>query len=226
MSTKGVDCKKMDKKTNYFDKAAKTWDEKPARVELARAVTSAIRENVDLSPKFSCMEYGCGTGIISISLAPYVKRIVAVDTSRQMLKVLEEKLAMQPEPHNISTYQMDLTDGQLDSAPFLKELDLIFSSMTLHHIGPVKELLHRFYQLLRPGGWIAIADLDKEDGDFHGKDVPGVAHFGFEREEIRKLLSDIGFKEIKILTAHKMKKTTEAGVTKMFPVFLATGRKN
>ncbi len=215
----------MDKKTNYFDQAAKTWDEKSARVELARAVACAIRKNVELNPEFSCMEYGCGTGIISLLLAPYVKRIATVDTSRQMLKVLEEKLARQPGPHNISTYQMDLTDERFALVPFLKELDLIFSSMTLHHIGPVQKLLSRFYQLLRPGGWLAIADLDKEDGDFHGKDVPGVAHFGFEREEIRKLLSDIGFKGIKILMAHKMKKTTEAGVTKVFPIFLATGRK-
>ena len=215
----------MDKKTNYFDQAAKTWDEKSARVELARAVACAIRKNVELNPEFSCMEYGCGTGIISLLLAPYVKRIATVDTSRQMLKVLEEKLARQPGPHNISTYQMDLTDDKLPSVPFLKELDLIFSSMTLHHIGPVQKLLSRFYQLLRPGGWLAIADLDKEDGDFHGKDVPGVAHHGFQRERIRKLLSDIGFKEIKILTAHEMKKTTEAGVTKVFPVFLATGRR-
>ncbi len=215
----------MKQKHDYFDEAARNWEENPRRVELAAAVARSIRDNIPLSRNMTCMEYGCGTGLVSMLLAPYLGHITAVDTSEQMLKVLEGKLSARDGINNISTYQLDLTKNNFPNDLFREGLDLIFSSMTLHHVGPVEKLLLRFYQLLRPGGWIAVADLDKEDGDFHGRDIPGVAHYGFDREQISRMLSKFGFEKIKILTAHKIKKNTESGASKIFPVFLALGKK-
>jgi len=58
--------------------------------------------------------------------------------------------------------------------------DLIFSAMALHHVQNTDALLDRFASLTAPGGWIALADLDTEDGTFHSGDS-GPVHPGFNR---------------------------------------------
>jgi len=65
--------------------------------------------------------------------------------------------------------------------------------MTLHHIKDVRGLLKRFHHALLPGGYIAIADLDKEDGRFHDNH-DGVFHHGFDRDELGLLFAEAGFR--------------------------------
>jgi len=68
--------------------------------------------------------------------------------------------------------------------------------MTLHHIADTGAILEKLNALLRPGGMIALADLDLEDGFFH--DDPGEeVHHGFERSALQRILGNgrlqIGF---------------------------------
>ena len=51
------------------------------------------------------------------------------------------------------------------------------------------------YKTLTNDGYLAINDLDKEDGSFHKKhNNNGVFHFGFDKDELEKILIDNGFK--------------------------------
>ena len=97
--------------------------------------------------------------------------------------------------------------------------DLIVSSMTLHHIADVPALFRRFARHLRPGGQVALADLDEEDGSFHETAV-SIHHRGFPRERIKAWLEDAGFQEIQLETATVIRKEG-----KDYPVFLATARR-
>jgi hypothetical protein len=87
----------------------------------------------------------------------------------------------------------------------------------------VAPLFRQWHELLLPGGLLCIADLDTEDGSFHG-DNTGVFHFGFDREHLKRLLRETGFHDLKDTTATTMMRDTEAG-KRAFPVFLITGRK-
>jgi len=40
--------------------------------------------------------------------------------------------------------------------------------MTLHHIKNISPLLKQFCSVLYPSGFLAIADLDLDNGQFHG----------------------------------------------------------
>jgi hypothetical protein len=71
---------------------------------------------------------------------------------------------------------------------------MIVSSMVLHHIPDVPETVRRLRPCLRPNGWIALADLDSEDGTFH-PDPTGVCHHGLDRNEVCRWLQDAGFGE-------------------------------
>jgi ubiquinone/menaquinone biosynthesis C-methylase UbiE len=81
----------------------------------------------------------------------------------------------------------------------------IVSSMTIHHIQNIREMLKIMYNLLSKDGFIALADLDKEDGTFHN-DNNGVYHYGFNRKELEKIATDVGFKDIEFNTVNIIKK--------------------
>lgn len=211
---------KQQSMTHHFDQAAATWEENPARLALARAVAGKIIEQIGPHPKMTALEFGCGTGLVTLALAPRVKKILAVDTSAPMLGVLEGKIQADG-IQNIRPCLLDLMNKQLPEERF----DLVFSSMAIHHVEDLSTLFSVFYQLLSPGGQIALADLDAEDGGFH-KDVPGVFHLGFDRDDFARRLEAAGFENTRATTAHLIRRESAAtGKPAEFPVFLMTGGK-
>ncbi len=202
-----------------FDDAAADWEEKPQRVTLARKVAEAIQRAIPLAGAMQVLEYGCGTGLVSRALSPHVATILAVDTSPQMLEVLRQK-ARNEKIGNIETLAHDLTRQPLPG----KDFDLVMSSMTLHHIPDVEALLTQFFAALKPGGYLAVADLVTEDGSFH-EDNSGVAHYGISPEEIRAILAKNGGLDIAVQEIHTIEKPQESGAKRGYPVFLAWCRK-
>lgn len=194
--------------TNRFDRAAQTWDQKPTRVILAENIAKAVTTHLPLSSDMELLDFGAGTGLLSLEILPHVRSITAVDTSSKMLEVLEEKKA-----EGISTRCIDIFAETLHGS-----FDAVISSMVMHHIPDTKALFERIHGLLKNGGRIAFADLYKEDGSFHD-DNHGVHHFGFDPESLRTLLETIGFTEIAFHTAYTFQKHRE------FPVFLMTAKK-
>lgn len=204
-------------KTNFDEKAA-NW-EKPQQRNLANGVADAMIRELELSLDMDVMDYGCGSGLISMRLQPLVKSVVGVDSSKGMLAVFEEKIRKSG-VQNVSSQWADLEDdGKVDG-----EFNLVVSSMAFHHVRKLPVLLKRLYDLLLPGGMIGVADLDKEDGTFHS-DNTGVVHFGFERETMKKLFEEAGFHDIKAVTATKVVKEIEGKGTCEFPIFLIIGKK-
>lgn len=202
-----------------FDAIAAQWDESPMRTEMARTVADAIAAAVPLQSQWHALEYGCGTGLVGLRLLPRLGHLLATDLSPGMLAVLGEK-ARAAGVDKITTQVLDLTT----SPPPAERFDLIFSSMALHHIPDVAALVRTFHSMLAPGGWVALADLDAEDGSFHSPDVPGVAHHGFERKTVEGWLRAAGFTDVGIRTAHTIERERE-GEPRRYPIFLATGRR-
>lgn len=199
---------------NKFDYLAKIWDEAPYRVENTKKIGQAIVENIPLSKSWKVLDFGAGTGLLTFYIQPYVKAIDAVDNSQGMLEKLKEKAKIA----NISTINPILKNLEKDD---LKEheYDAIISSMTLHHIKNIITLLKKLNKALKKGGYLAIADLEKENGDFHS-DNDGVYHFGFSKETLENYFKEAGFENFKFLIVNKIEKNN-----KKYPVFLAIGRK-
>ena len=202
-----------------FDKEAAQWDVNPGRVKLANEVADAMIRELKPVPDMDALDFGCGTGLVTLRLQPYVKTITGADSSMGMLGVLRGKVEKQG-INNVLTQFIDFEKGGGVSGKF----HLIVSSMTLHHVPDTASLFRQWHELLHPGGWVCFADLDSEDGSFHG-DNTGVFHLGFDRERLKKLLHGAGFREISCATATTMTREVEGKGTRDFPVFLMAARK-
>ena len=197
-----------------FDERARDWDSDPMKVERARVVADAICTALPLPPGTRALEYGCGTGLLSFALQPYLGSITLADISQGMLDVLAEKIKAAGVMNMFPT-RLDLGMDPLPAARY----HIIYSLMTLHHIPDTEDILGKFFALLEPGGHLCIADLEKEDGSFHGAQVTDV-HHGFDQDVLQSKVAVAGFQKIsfsRVYTIHMQGKG--------FPLFLLTTQK-
>ncbi|MFH0753856.1 MAG: class I SAM-dependent methyltransferase [Candidatus Omnitrophota bacterium] len=208
----------MDSPKRDFDKEAAFWDT-PPRMKLASDVACAISAKLVLTPDMDVLDFGCGTGLVTLPIARQVKSVTGVDSSRGMLDVLEEKTRQQKTGH-ITILHADLSQGGVLNGPY----HALISSMTLHHIKDTSGILKCFHQAILKDGYIALADLDTEDGGFH-ENNDGVFHFGFDRAALGRLITQAGFTDVCFTTAAQMHKPGPQGQERVFGVFLVTARK-
>lgn len=202
-----------------FDAAALTWDDNPGRVAVSRQLAAAIRREVPLQADWEALDYGCGTGLVTLLLSPDLGQVIAADSSAGMLEVLAGKLR-DVGADNVTTRLVDLTTDGHDLPP----VDFVFSSMTFHHLPDPAAVLGKLAALVRPGGWVAIADLDAEDGSFHG-DNTGVFHHGFSTAQMAEFVAAAGLQLDRTTVAHTVARPDAAGVTREYPVLLTVARK-
>ncbi|MCX5814052.1 MAG: class I SAM-dependent methyltransferase [Proteobacteria bacterium] len=202
-----------------FDKEAASWDENPARVKLTKDIANAISKQIVLTPDMDVMDFGCGTGLLTIQLQPLVRSITGVDSSQGMLDILNMKIA-KLKLNKVGAVLIDLDKGDVLTGNY----DLVLSNMTLHHIKEIEPLFAQFYKVTAPGGYLCIADLDLDDGQFH-EDKTGVFHFGFDRATLHKVFTKAGFDGVRNVSAAEVVKPNINGEMRRFSVFIMMGRK-
>ncbi len=163
-----------------FEEKAKAWDDNPIRVEMANAFSEEVKKNVKIGKDSRLMEFGCGTGLVGMALAPLADSILMIDTSRAMLSVLRDKVS------GSNLRNIEILEGNIERLKIKKSsIDLIVSFMTLHHVKDIPGVLGAFRGLLKGRGSVIIGDLCREDGGFHGAER--VEHHGFDMDEIKKV---------------------------------------
>lgn len=200
-----------------FDHKARDWDQNTQYQERAAAVAASLVERVPLRPGLRALEFGAGTGLLSFALAGHFREIVMMDSSSEMVRVMEEKVAEGHFSHLIPHF------GELTVKSFPPEsFDLIYNLMVMHHVEDIPGILRLFHELLRPGGWLVLADLYSEDGTFHSKGFHG--HKGFDPQELRRELEAAGFEFREVRPCYVTRKEKE-GVIREYPVFMMTARR-
>jgi cyclopropane fatty-acyl-phospholipid synthase-like methyltransferase len=199
----------MNNKKDLFENKSKSWDMNSKRVQNAKDISEKIVKNIKLDKSMEIMDFGAGTGLLSYFISHKVAKVVAIDNSLSML----EKFHSKADDFFCETeiLEKDLSVDILD-----RKFDGIISSMTIHHLKDTFTLLKKMYNMLENDGFIAIADLDSEDGSFHS-DTNGVFHYGFDRESLESIAKEVGFKEIKFELVSTIRKSQAE-----FTVFLMT----
>lgn len=207
-----------DANNERFDALANEWDNDLQRVFMAQKIARAMRNALAPTGTETALELGAGTGLVTLIMARHLKQVTALDASAGMLDVLRAKCAAKHLDH------IEAIHGSVPQAIPAARYDLIYASMMLHHIVDVPALLGVLFDHLAPHGRVALADLDTEDGSFHG-DAQGVAHHGFDRATFATWLRAAGFAEPQITTAHTVQRETDDGGMREYPIFLAVAQR-
>ncbi|HTN33046.1 MAG TPA: methyltransferase domain-containing protein [Marinobacter sp.] len=197
---------------DHFAHKAQTFEQNPDRVDNVTNIASAILDKVTLEPSMHLLDFGSGTGLLLERIAQHVGKITAVDISPSMNQQLKDKLEKLP-------CEVEIRELNLEKQTLADRFDGIISSMTMHHVQDVDAMFRRFHELVKPGGFIAIADLEKEDGSFHTENN-GVFHSGFGRQEIISTALEAGFQNVEVGPASVIVKEGRG-----YPVFLLTASK-
>jgi 2-polyprenyl-3-methyl-5-hydroxy-6-metoxy-1,4-benzoquinol methylase len=195
-----------------FNQAAQGWDKGDMRQNIAQSVFQTITSRIALLKEMNIMDFGCGTGLLSFKIAPMVNRVAGVDLSEKMLEQLSLK--------NSSSSEVIALYHNLLEVPLDEKFNGIVSSMAMHHVEDTAELFRAFHDHLKRDGFIAIADLEAEDGLFHTHGNDGVHHFGFDRDALRQTIENAGFEHVRFHHAYTVEK--ENG---NYPIFLVTATK-
>lgn len=198
---------------NEFDLKAAGWDNNPMHWDRSVAITNHIKELLPLDRKMTALEYGAGTGTSSFLLKDYLKEITLMDSSSEMVRVMNEKIKA-TKVKNLKTLNFDLEHSDYSEGRF----DLIFTQMVLHHVSDIDSIIRKFFYLINPGGYLAIADLYPEDGSFHGQNFTG--HKGFDTEVLSNQIKRQGFTNINHRKVFVINKKISESETKQFDVFL------
>lgn len=164
---------------HHFNHRAESFDS-PKNQFLAELIRKNIEKQMhDLSNK-SILDFGGGTGLISLPLAKKVNSVTLVDISDKMLEQARIKVENQ-KLENLHLIQQDLLLKPLDQT-----FDLIIVSRVLHHMPHLDSSLAMFKEHLSPGGQLFIADYTVPDGENHG----------FIISELEETLKNHGFSDI------------------------------
>ena len=135
---------------------------------------------VDFSDK-RILDFGGGTGLVTLPLAAQSKSVMLVDISDKMLDQARLKVEKQA-IDNVYLLQQDLLTNPLNQL-----FDIIVVSRVLHHMPNVEKTLAMFRNHLVEDGQLFIADFVKTD----------VNHHGFHLDELEENLSQNGFLPVK-----------------------------
>lgn len=200
-----------------FDERAATWDDDPAKVERANRFAALIGKTIALQPGTALLEVGAGTGLVASALAPAVGAITLTDPSTGMRSVMERKAATPGHPLEDATVdELDLAAPAAAHPP--RRFGLIVAVLVLHHVADLGRALDVLSGLCSPGGHIAVADLDTEDGSFHGEEFDG--HHGIDRHDLMTQLRARGWTEVVDHDAGSLVKNERD-----YSVFLVTGQR-
>ena len=217
MSAEGVTRVKPKEQTAArFDKEAATWDDNPRRQQLTAAVAAGISAAVPLRSDQRLLEYGCGTASLGFLLAARVGQVVAADVSTGMIDQVRRKLTDRPTA-NLRPILLDLAS----QPPLDERFDVIVTAMAMHHIADTTAVLSRLVEMLADGGWLAVADLCREDGSFH--DQVQVPHNGFEPEGLAETVRGLGLSDCRWQVIHRMEKNGRPYDIFLLTAWLKTG---
>ncbi|EJU05798.1 S-adenosyl-L-methionine-dependent methyltransferase [Dacryopinax primogenitus] len=191
----------------HYDANAANYDKMEMANEVATQAARGILGAWDWTDEGTvCMDYACGTGLVSRQLAAHCKGIIGVDISQGMVDYYNTRVSNQGIPSSeMRAIRATLPDDPGELQGMQSSFDVVVCAQAYHHITDIGLVTQSLATFLRPGGALLVVDLVKsEHGMFmHSRgDAPEhvkytVAHKGgLEEGEVRRCFVDAGLEEV------------------------------
>lgn len=172
----------------FFASAASDWDRIRADLFGDTFFVWGVLGLIDQSLVVG--DLGCGTGQLSETLAPYVRRVVAVDGSEDMLAAARTRLD--------GMANVQLRRGDLESLPLSDgELDAAVLSLVLHYSPDPARALAEVSRVVRPGGRVLVVDMLPHEHQEYQQQM-GHVWLGFSEKHITRVLTGAGFGQVRV----------------------------
>jgi ArsR family transcriptional regulator len=180
---------RRDRSRSFFETDSAQWDRVRDELFGTRFFLFGLLGLLD--PDWVIGDLGCGSGTLSEALAPFVRRVVAVDDSKAMLGEARERLDRFD--------NVELRHGALESLPLEDaSLDAATLVLVLHHLPDPEEAVREVARTLRPGGRLLIVDMLPHDRQEYRQQM-GHVWMGFSAEQIQQALDRVGFTETRFI---------------------------
>jgi ArsR family transcriptional regulator len=177
------------KSQEFFSSSAGQWDRVRDELFGDRFHLAALAALADSD--WTVGDLGCGTGQVAAALAPFVARVIAVDGSAAMLQAAKKRLH--------GTDNIDLRRGDLEALPIDDaRIDAATLMLVLHHVPEPERALAEVARVLKPGGRAVIVDMLPHERENYRQQM-GHIWLGFGDEHMRRLLTESGFDDIRIV---------------------------
>lgn len=174
----------------FFGRVAGQWDEVRADLFGSRFTPIAL---LGLIPAEAVIaDLGCGTGNVAELLAPFVRRVIAVDQSGPMLKAAQMRLK--------DRKNVDFRAAQLEELPIGDgEVDAAVAMLVFHHLPDPAAACREMRRILRPGGTALIVDMVDHDRATY-RHTMGHRWQGFSAESILGHMTGAGLVGVRYLS--------------------------
>ncbi len=175
------------KSQEFFSTAAGEWDRLRGELFGDRADLQALLGLLD--DGWTVGDLGCGTGQVAHSLAPFVRRVVAVDSSPEMLQAARARLA--------GLDNVETRAGELESLPVADgELDAAVVFLVLHYVAEPGEALAQAARALRPSGRLLVVDMMPHDREEY-RQAMGHLWQGFAAARLEGWMTEAGLEGVR-----------------------------
>jgi ArsR family transcriptional regulator len=185
---RGVLTRRRAKSEAFFATAAGSWDRLRTDLFGDTFFLWAVLGLID--PSLVVGDLGCGTGQLTETVAPYVRRVVSVDGSDDMLEAARQRLG--------GAKNVDLRKGELESLPLdAGELDAAMLSLVLHYSPAPARALAEVGRVVRSAGRVLVVDMLPHERQEYQQQM-GHVWLGFTEKQITKFLTGAGFGDVRV----------------------------
>lgn len=163
-----------------------------------------------LLPPLEVVDFGCGTGVLTVELAKWARHVTAIDRSESALTKARAEAARQGLT-NITFLAADLEQLPLERA----SVDLVVVSQSLHHVDSIEHVLAEGARVLKPGGRMVVLELLPHD-EAWVKSRLGHQHLGFDPDAVEHVMREVGLENTQAVPAPR-------DTTSPFKAFLLIG---